>query len=129
MSVEERSEAKSLELQATESEVDVKSKTLADLEVTPTLLPDDVMELDRHEQAMPDIQSSANPDMWIGMFRHCLLRERMLKKLAVNWAKLETLPIDDLVGSIYVNLINDIRPRPFESEFAPCLMSCDDWSS
>ena len=40
--------AKSFELQAVESEVDVKSKALADLEVVPSLSPDDVMELERH---------------------------------------------------------------------------------
>ena len=50
-------EAKSLELQATESEVDVKSKTLAGLQAMPTLSPNDVMDLERHEQAMLDIQS------------------------------------------------------------------------
>jgi len=33
----------------------VKSKTLADLEAMPTLSPDDVMEPERHEQAMLDI--------------------------------------------------------------------------
>ena len=43
----------------------MKSKTLADLEAMPTLSLDDVMELERHEQAMSDIQSSLNPDMWI----------------------------------------------------------------
>jgi len=58
-------EAKSLELKAAESEVDVKSKTLADLEIVPSLSLDDVMELERHGQAMLDIQSSVNPDMWM----------------------------------------------------------------
>ena len=43
----------------------MKSKTLVDLEAVPTLLPDDVMELERHKQAMLDIQSSLNPDMWM----------------------------------------------------------------
>ena len=41
--------AKSLDLQGAMSEVDVKSKALADLEVVPTLSPDDEMELERHE--------------------------------------------------------------------------------
>jgi len=63
------------------------------------------------------------------MFRHCLLREVMLQELAIDRAKLEALPIDDLVGSISVNLINDIRSLPFGSEFPSYLMSCDDWSS
>ena len=35
----------------------MKSKALADLEVVPTLSPDNVMELERYEQAMLDIQS------------------------------------------------------------------------
>ena len=58
-------EVKSLEVQATKSEVNVKSKTLADLQPMPTLSPDDVIELERHKQAMLDIQSSLNPDMWM----------------------------------------------------------------
>ena len=58
-------EAKSIELQAAGSEVDVKSKALANLEAVPTLSPDDVMELERHEQAMLDIPSSLNLDIWI----------------------------------------------------------------
>jgi len=48
-------EAKSLELQAVVSDVDVKSKTIADLKALPTLSPNEVMELERHEQAMPDV--------------------------------------------------------------------------
>ena len=40
--------AKSLELPAAESEVVVKSKALTDLEVVPTLSPNDVMEVERH---------------------------------------------------------------------------------
>jgi len=43
----------------------VKLKALADLKVVPALSLDDVMELERHEQAMLDIQSSLNPDMWM----------------------------------------------------------------
>ena len=43
----------------------MKSKTLADIEVVPTLSTDDVMELERDEQAMLDIQPSLNPDMWM----------------------------------------------------------------
>ena len=52
-------------MQAAERAVDVKSKALTDLKAVPTLSPDDVMELERHEQAMLDIQSSLNPDMWM----------------------------------------------------------------
>jgi len=48
--------AKSLELQATDSEVDVKSKALTNLEAVPTLSLNDVMQLERHQQAMLDIQ-------------------------------------------------------------------------
>jgi len=51
-------------LRVAKSEVDVKSKALADLQVVPTLLPDDVMELERHEQAMLGL-SSLNVDMWM----------------------------------------------------------------
>jgi len=53
----------------------------------------------------------------------------MLQELAVNPAKLEAIPIDNLAGSVCVNLIDDIRSLPFGSELAPCLMGCDDWSS
>jgi len=49
-----------LKLQAAESEVDVKSKTLANINIVPTLSLDDVIELERHEQAMVDIQSLLN---------------------------------------------------------------------
>ena len=56
-------EAKSLKLQAALSEVDVKPKALANLEAVLTLSPDDVMKLERHEQAVLDIHSSLNPDM------------------------------------------------------------------
>ena len=35
--------------QADEDEVDVKSKALVDLEFVPTLSPNDMMELERHE--------------------------------------------------------------------------------
>jgi len=41
----------------------VKTKALADLEALPTLSLDDVMKLERHEQAVLDIHSSLNPDM------------------------------------------------------------------
>jgi len=34
------------------------------------------------------------------MFRHCLLREVTLQELAVDRAKLEALPIDDLVAFV-----------------------------
>ena len=57
-------EAKSLELQAIESEVEVKFKALVDLKAVPTSSRNDV-ELERHEQAMLDIQSSLNPNMWM----------------------------------------------------------------
>ena len=53
----------------------------------------------------------------------------MLQQLIVHRAKLEALPIDDLVGFVYVNLTDDVRSLPFGSELAPCLMGCDDWSS
>jgi len=43
----------------------VKTKALAELEALPTLSPDDVRELERHQQAMLDIQSSLNPDVWM----------------------------------------------------------------
>ena len=49
-----------LKLQAAESEVDVKSKTLANINIVPTLSLDDVIELERHERAMVDIQSLLN---------------------------------------------------------------------
>jgi len=57
-----------------------------------------------------------------------LLREVMHQELVVEQAKLEALPIDNLIGFICVNLTDDIRPLPFGSEFVPCLMGCDDWS-
>jgi len=63
------------------------------------------------------------------MLRHCLLREVTLQELAIDWAKLEALHVDDLVGSVCVNLIDNVRSLPFGSEFAPCLTGCDDWSS
>jgi len=53
----------------------------------------------------------------------------MLQELVVDWAKLETIPINDLVGSIFINLIDDIRSLPFGSEFASCLIGSDDLSS
>jgi len=59
----------------------------------------------------------------------CLLREVTLQELVVDWAKLEALPIDDLVGSVCANFIDDVRALPFGNELAPCLMGCDDWSS
>ena len=42
-------EAKSLGLIVAKKEVDVKSKILTDLEAVPTLLSDDVRELERHK--------------------------------------------------------------------------------
>ena len=62
------------------------------------------------------------------MFRHCFLREVALQELAIDRAKLEALPIDDLVGSVCVNLKDDLRSLRFRSELSPCLMGCDDWS-
>ena len=59
----------------------------------------------------------------------CLLREVMLQELAVDWAKLEALSVDDPLRSVCINLIDDIRSLQFGSEFAPCLMGCDDQSS
>jgi len=59
----------------------------------------------------------------------CLLREVTLEELTVDWAKLEALSINDLVCIVGINLIDNIRSLLFESEFAPCLMGCDDWSS
>jgi len=56
--------AKSLELPVVESEVDVKSKALADLEVVPNWSPDDVMELERHKQVMLAMPTSLNHDLW-----------------------------------------------------------------
>ena len=55
----------------------------------------------------------------------CLLREVTLQELAVDRAKLEAIPIDDLVGFVCINLIDDIRSLPFGSEFATCLMGYD----
>jgi len=59
----------------------------------------------------------------------CLLRKVTLQELAVDRAKLDALCMNDLVGSVCANLIDDIRSLLFESELAPCLMGCDDWSS
>jgi len=49
-------------LTAAEREVDEKSKVLANLEVVLTSSPNNVKELDRHEQVMLEMQSSLNPD-------------------------------------------------------------------
>jgi len=53
----------------------------------------------------------------------------MLQEVAVDRSKPEALPIVDLVGSICINLIDDIRFLPFGNEFATCLMGCDECSS
>jgi len=45
----------------------MKSKALANLEAVPTLSPDGVMELERHEQVMLEMQSSLNPDTWMNV--------------------------------------------------------------
>ena len=44
-------------LEAIEQEVNVRSKTLGDLEMVPTLSPNDAKELERHEQIMLALQS------------------------------------------------------------------------
>jgi len=54
------------------------------------------------------------------------LREVTFQELVVDWAKLEALSVDNLVGSVCINLIDDIRSLPFGSDFTPCLMGCDD---
>ena len=54
-------------LEATEQEVNVKSKALVDLEMVPTLSSEDAKELERHEQNMLALQSSLNPDTWMDM--------------------------------------------------------------
>ena len=43
----------------------MKSKAFVDLEIVSTLSPDDVMEMERREQAMLDIQPSLSLDMWM----------------------------------------------------------------
>jgi len=53
----------------------------------------------------------------------------MLHELVIDWAKLEVISIEYLVCTGGICLINDIRSLPFESEFAPCLVGRDDWSS
>jgi len=63
------------------------------------------------------------------MFRHSLPREVMLRELVVDRAKLEALPVDDPVGSVCVNVIDDVSSLPLGSKFASCLMSCNNWSS
>ena len=55
------------------------------------------------------------------MFRHCLLREITPPEFAVDRAKLAALPIDDLVGSICVNLIDDVRSSHLEVDLPPIL--------
>jgi len=55
------------------------------------------------------------------MFRHFLLREVMLQEHVIDWAKLEALPVDDLVGSVCVNLTDDVRSLLFGSGFTPIL--------
>jgi len=52
-------------LEAADKEVDVRSKALANLKMVPTLSPDDVKELERHEYVMLAMQSSLNPDTWM----------------------------------------------------------------
>ena len=43
----------------------------------------------------------------------CLLRELMLKELAVDLAKLLDFSIDYLVRTIHISLIDDMRSLPF----------------
>jgi len=52
-------------LTTAEKEVDEQSKVLADLEISPTPLLDDVVELERHEPVMLEMQSSHNSDTWM----------------------------------------------------------------
>jgi len=52
-------------VEATEQAVGVRSKALADLEMVPTLSPNDAKELERHVQVMLTLQSSLNPDIWM----------------------------------------------------------------
>jgi len=52
-------------LEAVEQEVDVGSNALADLEMVPTLSPNDAKKLERHEQVMLALQSSLNPYTWM----------------------------------------------------------------
>jgi len=49
-------------VEVTMQAVDVRSKSLADLKMVPTLSPDDAKVLERHEQVMLALQSSLNPD-------------------------------------------------------------------
>jgi len=48
--------------------------------------------------------------------------EVTLQELAVDWTKMEALSIDNLVCTISINLIDNIRSLPFGSEFSPYLM-------
>jgi len=50
----------------------------------------------------------------------------MLQKLLVDWTKLDALSIDDVVCTIGINLIDDIRSLLVRSEFTPCFLVCDD---
>ena len=52
-------------MEAAEQEVNVGSKTVADLKMVPTLSSDDAKELERHEQIMLALQSSLNLDTWM----------------------------------------------------------------
>ena len=49
----------------TKDEVDVKSKALSNLEVVPTLSRVGLMELNKHEQVMLEMQSSLIPNTWM----------------------------------------------------------------
>lgn len=53
---------------AAEKEVDEKSNVFVDLDVVPTLSPNDVKELERNEQVVPEMESVLNPDAWMDAF-------------------------------------------------------------
>jgi len=55
-----------LSWQATNDDVDVKSKALTNLEAVTSLSSDD-MELKKHEQVILEMQSSPRPDTWMGI--------------------------------------------------------------
>jgi len=55
-------QVQSSQLEATEQEVNVRCKALADLQIAPTLSSDDAKVLGRHEQIMLALQSLLNPN-------------------------------------------------------------------
>ena len=60
-----RSRVQSSLVEATEQAINVRPKALVDLEMVPTILPDDAKELERHKQVMIALQASLNPDTWM----------------------------------------------------------------